>query len=244
MFARRFCTLLKVKRCWQPTDVLDEDWCPIVQVYGVFGDARPGPVDIPQAGILLERFGVSLASVLHSPASAVEIRTVDRKKDPELPDFSDECRARVARHVASALRYLHDIGVYHGDLKDSNVLVDPDKGYRAKLTDFGSSKATRAPAGLVGTLFAMAPELFARETDPDLKRVDVYAFAVLLCSLWSSAGPQQHFKRILPAELWFDSDELFNSIGALVRGGLRPDVPPSMPASYVALMRSCWQQSG
>ena len=239
--ARRFCTLLKVKRCWQPTDVLDEDWCPIVQVYGVFADARPGPVDIPQAGILLERFGVSLASVLHSPARAVELRTVDKLRCPGLPEFTDECRARVARHVASACRYLHDIGVYHGDLKDSNVLVDPDKGYRAKLTDFGSSKATRSPAGMVGTLFAMAPELFARETDNDLKRVDVYAFAVLLCSLWSSANPQEHFKRILAPELWWNSDLLFDSIGALVRGGLRPDVPPNMPAAYVALMRSCWQ---
>ena len=88
----------------------------------------------------------------------------------------------------------------------------------------------------------MAPELFASETDFDPKRVDVYAFAVLLCSLWSSADPMQHFKRILePQELWQDSDRRFKSIGDLVRGGLRPDVPPSMPAAYVALMRSCWQ---
>ena len=100
-----------MKRCWQPTDVLDQDWCPVVQVYGVFSDARPGPVDIPQAGILLERFGVSLASVLHSPASAVEIRKVDGIEELKQPLFTDDCRARVARHVASAMRYLHDIGV-------------------------------------------------------------------------------------------------------------------------------------
>ena len=45
---------------------------------------------------------------------------------------------RFMLEVAKGMRYLHNEGVLHGDLKASNVLVDDD--YRCVITDFGQSE--------------------------------------------------------------------------------------------------------
>ncbi|KAF8173579.1 kinase-like domain-containing protein, partial [Mycena galopus ATCC 62051] len=42
------------------------------------------------------------------------------------------------RDVAEALSYLHNLNIYHGDLKGANILVS--QSGRARLTDFGASK--------------------------------------------------------------------------------------------------------
>jgi serine/threonine protein kinase len=76
----------------------------------------------------MENFGYSLYKVLH-PSVDPLVRTLEEArraagvKEWQLPPFCDVCRARVARNVASACRYLHDVGIMHRDLKDANVLV-------------------------------------------------------------------------------------------------------------------------
>ncbi|KAJ7834786.1 kinase-like domain-containing protein, partial [Mycena olivaceomarginata] len=42
------------------------------------------------------------------------------------------------RDVAEALSYLHNLDIYHGDLKGANILVSQNGG--ALLTDFGAAK--------------------------------------------------------------------------------------------------------
>ena len=117
--------------------MLDEDWCPIVQVHGLFQDIKgvAGMGDAPRCGLLMELYGVSLYDVLHKSQHAL----VELQRGRPLPPFTNESKRTVARNVASACRYLHDLGIMHRDLKDCNVLVDPGNKYRAKLTDFGAS---------------------------------------------------------------------------------------------------------
>jgi serine/threonine protein kinase len=43
----------------------------------------------------------------------------------------------VFRKIASAVRYLHEMGIVHGDLKLDNILMDKDGN--PKLADFGSA---------------------------------------------------------------------------------------------------------
>ncbi len=114
--------------------MLDEDWCPIVQVHGLFEDIVRDR-GARQCGLLMELYGVSLYDVLQKSQHA----RVEKQRGRKLPAFTNEHRQTVAHNVASACRYLHDLGIMHRDLKDQNVLVDPDNNYRAKLSDFGAS---------------------------------------------------------------------------------------------------------
>ena len=114
--------------------MLDEGWCPIVQVHGLFEDIQLEEGRPTQCGLLMELYGVSLYDVLQEGQHA----HAERKLGRALPPFTNEHRRTVAHNVASACRYLHDLGIMHRDLKDCNVLVDPFNKYRAKLTDFGA----------------------------------------------------------------------------------------------------------
>ena len=147
----------QVKKGWQAFDMLDEAWCPIVQVHGLFDDIREPLRGGLQCGLLMELYGVSLYDVLQEKQHEHVLKRLNIK---ELKPFHNKERITVAHNVASACRYLHDLGMLHRDLKDQNVLVDPENGYRAKLTDFGAPR-TRVPvaqhtfhAGLVRKLQA------------------------------------------------------------------------------------------
>lgn len=90
-----------MNKSWQACDLLDESWCPIVWVHRLF-ESPPG--------LLMEKHGQSLANVLCGKI------TIEPGKKPP-PQFDDKARDRVAQHVAAAMRFLHDLGVMHGDLK-------------------------------------------------------------------------------------------------------------------------------
>jgi serine/threonine protein kinase len=220
----------QVKRSWQPCDVLDECWCPIVQVHGLF----ESPL-----GLLMEVYGVSLAEVLRG------------RVPPDKP-FDNAARATVARHVASAMRFLHDRGVMHRDLKDANTLVDPGRGYRAKLVDFGTTRPVRAflQGESAGTLHALAPEQLAamcrhslgREPDDDVdpRPVDAYAYGILLVALWDEGrAPDRHLPANEQQPGQRPLSELQHWRNQVTIVGLRPELPASMQQLYRDLAAAC-----
>lgn len=94
--------------------------------------------------------------------------------------------------VADAMHDAHASGLVHGDLKPSNLMVEP--GARVRILDFGlalryDALATRSVpvAQAVGTIAYMAPErlLGAR---PDA-RSDIYALGVILYELAGGTRP-------------------------------------------------------
>ncbi|KAF9642471.1 kinase-like protein, partial [Thelephora ganbajun] len=109
-------------------------------------------------------------------------------------------RHRLLEGAAAGLRYLHQHGIVHGDLKGHNILITNETPPRACLADFGLSTlapnsqgaATTITAG--GTPLYMAPELLvptefgksdARPTQP----ADIYALGMVILEVLTGLQP-------------------------------------------------------
>ena len=74
-----------------------------------------------------------------------------------------------------ALKFLHDNGIIHGDVKPSNLLVD--KRFWVKLGDFGLARRVSNDQGSLvkGTTRYMAPELVSNQFGPVGPASDLYS---------------------------------------------------------------------
>jgi len=143
----------------------------------------------------------------------------------EKAGFSERDVIKMAVDIGSALEYLHAVkpaAIIHRDIKSHNILRAVDG--TMKLCDFGLVKVRNTQAG---TPAYMAPELL--EGKSFNKSVDVYAFGVLLCEMFT-------------AEVPFYGVEI-NSIRERVLGGDRPNCPSyAMPPRCQRLIQKCWHQ--
>jgi serine/threonine protein kinase len=82
----------------------------------------------------------------------------------------------MAGQLLSALKYLHEGGITHRDVKPDNILISSRDPFVAKLTDFGLSKMIDSEETFLrtfcGTLLYCAPEVYSeyREYDQTGKR--------------------------------------------------------------------------
>ncbi len=96
------------------------------------------------------------------------------------------------RQIAEAMRDAHASGLVHGDLKPSNLMLEPDG--RIRVLDFGLAQgvdvlatATVSSSALQGTIAYMAPERMMGA--PLSPQADVYALGLILYELIAGARP-------------------------------------------------------
>jgi len=141
--------------------------------------------------------------------------------------------------IASAMGYLHRMGVVHCDLKPANVLlkssnIDP-RGFTAKVSDFGLSRVedddnhSSFPFNSCGTAAYVAPEALICNKKVN-SSVDVFAFGILMWEMYTGQRPYGNMKQ----------QQLVEEV---VMRGLRPKFPSHAPPAYVALAQACWSGS-
>uniref|UniRef100_A0A914QAC3 Protein kinase domain-containing protein n=1 Tax=Panagrolaimus davidi TaxID=227884 RepID=A0A914QAC3_9BILA len=125
--------------------------------------------------------------------------------------------------VADALRYLHEKGILHCDLKIDNILVKDERGEFVEISDFGCAIDLKFDHNPVGTRTHLSYEVLKSKFELNSPRIipstasDVWSFAV---TVW------QIFKKtdLLPSD--FQIPE--NIIKNYENGKMLPQ-PPNIP---------------
>ena len=116
---------------------------------------------------------------------------------------------RVVRQIAEAMHEAHTSGLIHGDLKPSNLIVEPSG--KVRILDFGLAikndeqvTASLAQGDPQGTIAYMAPERL-RGAAPDAAS-DIYALGMILYELCNGARPHAHLTGLSLAAAITQSD--------------------------------------
>ena len=144
-------------------------------------------------------------------------------------------RLRNAREISSAVEYLHQRFITHGDLKSLNVMLTSD--LIAKVCDFGAaiqrlnSAMSLSSHGLQCTVQWSAPELFHGVSPNPF--TDMYALGVIFWELAFCDAPFQSVNQSI--------------LMSLIKDGLTPEVPDPLPPCaagfppvFFVVMQRCW----
>ena len=128
----------------------------------------------------------------------------------------------IVRQIADAMQQAHTSGLVHGDLKPSNLMLEPSGAVR--ILDFGLAiqADTEATTSLMqtdpqGTIAYMAPERM--QGAPLLPQSDIYALGVILYELLTGERPFANLNGLaLAAALMQSSSEQWGYPPALAPG--------------------------
>ena len=112
----------------------------------------------------------------------------------------DMIRDIVIPEVTAGLKYLHENGILHKDIKPANLMISDD-GMHVNIIDFGISSARDENVSVLITKTGMSPEYSAPETFNNVwvEESDYYSFGITLYEL---------FKGFTPFQNSFSKDEL------------------------------------
>lgn len=192
--------------------------------------ARQNPSHSPAVGETTRIWGNIQHAALFKDSSAMEQH--HRTENMRFQTLYLE-KIRVMSELASALDYIHSMGVVFRDLKPNNIGFS---GNRVQIFDFGLSRELPTldtsiafeMSGKIGTLRYMAPEVANHQ--PYNVSSDIYSWAIVSYELLSLEKPFNGWTRDLHADL-------------VCRRGYRPDTTntfhPIMP-QMKALLTQTW----
>lgn len=141
--------------------------------------------------------------------------------------------SKIVYGIASSMAYLHQNNVVHRDLKPENVFMD--ENYEPILADFGLSRIYDDDITMtsrLGTPYFMAPEMFGENDEKITNKIDVYAFAVTILSLFST---KYKFNGNQPRSI--------NQFASNIMKGKRYVIPENVPEFYASLIKRCWSNN-
>jgi serine/threonine protein kinase len=134
----------------------------------------------------------------------------------QIRDF--EAKVKYLLDISQGMKFLHERGIMHRDLKPQNILVNKDN--ICKLCDFGLAKVINETLtlGVIGTWQYMAPEIM-NETEAYNEKCDVYSFGIMMHEIFTLSKPYVTL-----------SEEYVNqfTMGLKIINGQRPIIPSEL----------------
>ena len=136
----------------------------------------------------LERFENRLALITE------DIGGQDLKSLLKIRTFTLHQLLKIAVETVRILEEIHTANFVHGDIKTSNIILDPETN-QLQMIDFGSSRNLTSGGsitefrGLAGTLSYMSPEQTGRMNRPVDWRTDFYSLGVVLYEMFAGRLP-------------------------------------------------------
>jgi serine/threonine protein kinase len=138
-------------------------------------------------------------------------------------------KARIVVGICLAMRYIHDAGGIHRNLKPSNVLLDLD--YRPRVSDFASAQFYRLRSSQTeGTQMYKAPD--AGEPFGSNKELDLFSFGMMLWEILTGKSLCKAFEGDGRPGVPFDW-------AAHVANGHRPSLE-GLNRTATGLLEKCW----
>lgn len=132
--------------------------------------------------------------------------------------------------VSSALEYLHENGIVHGDLSPTTIFLN--QSYEPLLSCYGINSINPQRRRLTKSspqTISMAPELYERLSVPFTMETDIFAFGMFVF-------------RVLSKSIIFQKDASTVSFSDNIISGLRPIIPKWLPPFLKNCIAQCWIQ--
>jgi tRNA A-37 threonylcarbamoyl transferase component Bud32 len=156
-------------------------------------------------------------------------------RNKDYAKVSPTVKVKIAVGIATAVRFMHEHGLVHRDLKPHNVLLD--ENFEPRVADFGSARAGAWDGSMtitaqIGTPYYMAPELWDPEPNygPD---IDVFSYAITLWELVTG----KRMREVFPAQSTYQYQE------AVRNKGQRPPLTDVKEGWVSKMLALCWSNA-